>query len=112
MPCVTFIGEYEQWRMKSEISEHRHIKELLDDVNRLQPQEWLCGRQKTVVAMPLFRKAKEEWRFSLYIDCHGEWQVFNFAEGMSVPENTILAFLLGYRNGLSEAKGITAKEIV
>lgn len=112
MPCVTYISEYEEWKMKEAIKEHKLVAELLAEVNALTTQEWLCEPHKAVVQVRLFRAPIEEWRFTLYIDCHGEWQVFNFKDGFSGTENTVLAFLMGYRNGLAEAAGKTAKEIV
>lgn len=105
MPATAFLSPFDVDRIRIRlILDDPRIVELLSEVNRLVSQQWIC-EVKEIARKRIWRAPIIVKKYTVYIDCHGEWQIFNFPGGYSVSAETILAFLMGYRNGLTESGG-------
>ncbi len=108
MPCCTYLSDSEVTRLHRTLND-ADLKEVLDDVNRLDGEIWAIERVPTI-SRRLFRRNVMVPRYSLYAFIAGaEWQVINFAGGATslytlVTKADILNYLNGYVGGWVQAQ--------
>lgn len=121
MPAFTYLSDSEvrQW---SRVEGDKDCDELLQELRRLSGENWIIGRQTIPVCHAslwkmIFCKPPEPYvSWTLYADCHGEWQVINLVtpEGGSnfhasaQGREDIMNFMLGYIAGLHRRREATA----
>lgn len=111
MPAFTYLSshEIEKW---ASIPDDKECNDLLQELRAKTGENWLIGRYTTRTRHPSLWKRlfcqppapHVEW--TLYADCHGEWQVMNLVgpNGGSVfhgcTREMIMNYMLGYIGGL------------
>ena len=106
MPCTTFLSDHQikQW---SHVENDKDCDELLKELNEVSGRLWLVGVQEWFLPRGLFRHAEKRIDYTLYLDCHGEWQVMNMVtpEGGSLFHHTVgsrehvMNYMLGFIAG-------------
>lgn len=86
---------------------HKEIRELLDELNKIQGERWECEEYEYSYGLFGKKKAKS---YKLYKQIQGcEWQVINFylseeawIKHPFIPVEIVVNFLVGYLAGLTK----------
>lgn len=120
MPAFTYLSDSEV-RAWARVVDDKDCDELLQDLRRASGENWIIGVQR----LETFRKAwhrlwhvvsGEHRHYTLYADCHGEWQVINLVtpsggsvfHGSGQSREDVMNFMLGYLGGLNRARRAVA----
>lgn len=108
MPAITYLSLQEESDWAS-VPDDKDINELLQELRKTTGENWLIGRHQVAVRhgqfwKRLFRKPAPLTSWTLYADCHGEWQVMSLVtpHGSSIfhlwehSREAIMNFMLGY----------------
>jgi hypothetical protein len=115
MPAMTFLSDWEV-RAWASVPDDKDCNELLQSLRKATGENWLIG----VTTRQKFRKAWHRMWFvengdhkfyTLYADCHGEWQVINLVtpnggsvfHGSAQSREDVMNFILGYLGGIHHA---------
>jgi len=112
VPAVTYLSDAKA-REWATVPDDKDCDELLQQLNRVSGRKWVIGRHTVELAHAgLFKRMfckppapHIEW--TLYLDCHGEWQVMNLVTpdgGSNFHPSTgsreaIMNYMLGYIGG-------------
>lgn len=121
MPATTYLDDASVRRGRS-VPEDPECDDLLQELRRVSGEDWLVlvrthPGKKTRMDRLLRQEAQPEVHYSLYADCHGEWQDINFVR----PENSesrgpagsregVMNYMLGYTAGLHRARYVRSLE--
>lgn len=113
MPSVTYLSP-EQVRRYSSVPDDKECDELLQEMRHTTNEEWLI-EVRTVSQRPspmdrFLRRVRPSIRvYTLYVDCHGEWQIINcvmpggrgsvFTGGPATRE-AVMNYMLGHIAGV------------
>lgn len=103
MPVCTYLSDSEAKRFE-QIEGDKDCDELLQEMNAKTGRRWLIQVQQRFVSRGWFRHAEERKYYTLYLDCHGEYQVISLVtpHGSSVffqwvhGREAIMNYMLGY----------------
>lgn len=101
MPCVTYLSDNEAERFRFVVGDEE-CNELLSKLNKLSGRTWLIEVRNFQASRGWFRRAAEVRTYTLYLDCHGEYQIINLVSdrGGSVfsysTRADVMNFMLGY----------------
>lgn len=106
MPCCTYLSAYEAKKFEA-VDGDKDCDELLQEMNAKTGRRWLIQVQRNFVSRGWFRHAKERKDYTLYLDCHGEYQVMSLVTpaGSSVfyrwanSREAVMNYMLGYLGG-------------
>lgn len=112
MPAVTYLSDSEV-RQFATVPDDKDCNELLQELRRATGENWIVGtysvrRGRTPTDWALRRPAKVSRHYTLYADCHGEWQVINLVtpcggsvfHGSEQSREDVMNYMLGVLNGL------------
>ena len=116
MPAVTYLSDHEvrEWSI---VKDDKDCNELLQELRSLTGENWIIGTQERWPRKRWFRKQAAPVRFyTLYADCHGEWQVINLVtpnggsifHGSSQSREDVMNFMLGIVCGWHDARKTSA----
>jgi hypothetical protein len=109
MAAVTFLSDSEA-RSYETVEGDKDCNELLQELNHASGRRWLIERRTFYRSRGLFRHAEEIKTYTLYLDCHGEYQVMNLVtpNGGSVfsygNREAVMNYMLGHLAGLQEPR--------
>lgn len=107
MPAVTYLSDSEA-RSFLTVEGDKDCDELLQEMNKRTDRLWLIQVQRWFESRGLFRHAVERKRYTLYLDCHGEYQVMSLVapDGSSIfhhnpnSREAVMNYMLGYLGGI------------
>lgn len=120
MPAVTYLSDHVVKQGRT-VPNDKDCDELLQELRQATSEDWIIE----VIKRPLwkrrwhrlgYRQDGERTYYTLYADCHGEWQIINVVtpQGGSVfcgaSREDVMNFILGYLAGLYQA-GKTTKAV-
>lgn len=106
MPAVTFLSDSETKRYER-VEDDKDCDELLQEMNAVTGRRWLIQVRKWFEPRGMFRHAEERKDYTLYLDCHGEYQVMSLVHpgGSSIfygwhhSREAVMNYMLGYLGG-------------
>lgn len=107
MPGFTYLSDWEA-REWLHVEGDKDCDELLQEMNAKSGRTWLIQVKRWFAPRGWFRHAEEIKYYTLYLDCHGEYQVMNLVgpNGGSVfhfnrhSREAVMNYMLGYLGGL------------
>lgn len=114
MPAVTYLSDREvrEW---SSVKGDAECDDLLQELRKTTGENWIIGTHERLPRKRWFRKQGPPLRFyTLYADCHGEWQVINLVtpdggsifHGSKQSREDVMNFMLGIICGWHDAKKV------
>ncbi len=116
MPAFTWLSNDEVARGRR-VPDDKECDDLLQELRAATGEDWVIltypqERPRSVADMVLGRGGDPYTIYSLYADCHGEWQDINCvtAKGGSIfdkgaeSREAIMNYMLGYLAGLQDAR--------
>lgn len=109
MPAVTYLSDWEA-REWVRVPGDKDCDELLQEMNAKTGRRWLIQVRRFFISRGWFRHAEEIKSYTLYLDCHGEYQVMNLVgpNGGSIfhfnrnSREAVMNYMLGYLGGCPE----------
>ena len=104
MPAVTFLSDSEAKRFET-VEGDKDCNELLQEMNAKTDRRWLIEVRSFFASRGWFRHAEEIKTYTLYLDCHGEYQVMNLVTpngGSNFSYSTreaVMNYMIGYLGG-------------
>lgn len=107
MPAVIYLSDSEARRFLR-VESDKDCDELLQQMNTVTGRTWLIQVQRWFEPRGLFRHAVERKNYTLYLDCHGEYQVMSLVApgGSSIfhasqnSRESVMNYMLGYLGGM------------
>lgn len=106
MPAVTYLSDSRASAMER-VEGDKDCDELLQEMNAKTGRRWLIEVWTQYVSRGWFRHAEERKHYTLYLDCHGEYQVMSLVTpaGSSIfnhsrqSRENVMNYMLGYLGG-------------
>jgi hypothetical protein len=106
MPAVTYLSESEA-RKFERVEGDKDCDELLQEMNAKTGRRWLIQVSRWFVSRGWFRHAEERIAYTLYLDCHSEYQIMSLVTptGSSIfhrshqSREDVMNYMLGYFGG-------------
>lgn len=115
MPAVTYLSDSEVKAGRA-VKDDKDCNDLLQEFRQATGEDW-------IIEVRTYQKARTAWQairrklytemkvYTLYADCHGEWQVMNLVtpKGGSIfylsdqSREDAMNYMLGYLGGLHHA---------
>jgi hypothetical protein len=115
MVAVTFLDDHEV-RTGRSLPDDPECNALLQEFREATGEDWIIRVRRFPVRQTLWarlsRRPPEIFAmYTLYADCHGEWQIINLVtpkggsvfHGSSQSREDIMNFMMGYLNGIQHA---------
>lgn len=112
MPAVTYLSDHEVARFSS-VADDAECNELLQEFRQATGENWLIEvnrgtMRRSLLQHLLHRPERIVALYTLYADCHGEWQVMNLItpQGGSNfhtwehSREAVMNYMMGYIGGL------------
>ncbi len=111
MPCTTWLTEQEarDWAV---VADDKECDELLQQLRKVSGRNWVIGRAKMesyvgLLGLLFRQRLKVRTFWTLYLDCHGEWQIMNLMtpKGGSLfhlsnqSREDVMNYMVGYIGG-------------
>lgn len=112
MPAIVYLPDY-VIRNGHIVPDDKECTDLLKEVNNKSNRNWIIEKCPIRVKEKIFSKVKVIYRYNLYLDCNGEWQIINlmtanggsiFHGGAKGSRENVMNYLMGLANGLDLAK--------
>ena len=112
MPALTFLSD-DVVRAGRSVKDDKECDEILQDLRRLTGEDWIVRvREIPQHTWPLGFSKPPIRDYTLYADCHGEWQIINMAgpDGGTVfslhpdSRNACMNFMLGMICGIQNER--------
>lgn len=96
MPAVTFLDDWEVRKWDNGVPGDEDLNELLFELRKLTGRQWIVmTRDLPIIKRSWHRlgyyKAGTFKHYTLYLDCHGEWQVMNLCTERDGGSNFFLS---------------------
>lgn len=111
MPALTYLSDQEvrEW---AAVPDDKDCNEILQELRSLTGENWVIGRHQVKFARRWFRRPLPITVYTLYADCHGEWQVMNLVTpeggsnfyGSAQSREDVMNYMLGYIGGIQNAR--------
>lgn len=116
MPAVTYLSDSEVERFLH-VENDKDCDELLQEMNAKTGRRWLIQVRRWFVPRGWFRHAEERVHYTLYLDCHGEYQVMSLVtptgssifHGSRQSREDVMNYMLGYLGGCPAVTSTVSK---
>lgn len=106
MPAVTHLSSWEE-KEYSRVEGDKDCDDLLQEMCRVTGRRWLIQVRRWFVSQGLLRHAREAKSYTLYLECHGEYQVISLVHpggssvfhGSGESREHAMNYMLGYLSG-------------
>lgn len=111
MPALTFLSD-DVVRAGRSVKDDKECDQILQDLRRLTGEDWIVRVRELPTTRRWLRPAPPVRDYTLYADCHGEWQIINMAgpDGGTVfslhpdSRNACMNFMLGMICGIQNER--------
>lgn len=112
MPAVTYLRDDEVASGRS-IPDDKEADELLQQLRNLTGEDWIVMILPIWIRDRWWKRPRQTKRYTLYADCHGEWQIMNlvtpdggslFHGGAERSREDVMNFMLGMIAGIHDER--------
>lgn len=118
MPAVTYLSD-EEVKRGATVEGDKDVNEWLGLLNELSGRRWvILTRDLPLKKRHWFAKRRFVRNYTLYLDCHGEWQIMNLMIGGgatnfhygSDSRNAVINYMMGYVGGCESKTKLGASQ--
>lgn len=112
MPAVTYLHDWEVAEGR-QVLEDPECNELLQEFRNVTCRDWII-RVHVITEKRFMRKDRQHRLYTLYNDCHGEWQVMNmvtppgatteYYECWHQSRQAVMNYMLGFMAGIDDER--------